>query len=135
MRTWMFEALVVAGALLAIAIGTGDHASEWIVALAVFASFLYSQITDRIREGDGGAPNLRWATRYFFAKEVLFCVYFAMQRSWAGCLGVVIFVVYPAWRKVWRALRPLAAPAYERVERRSSYGRRVPLTASEHRAD
>lgn len=130
----MFEAAVVGAGLLAIAIGTGDHASEWIVAAAVLVSFFYTQIADRIREGDGGAPNLRWATRYFFAKEILFCVYFAMQRSWAGCLGVAIFLVYPVWRKVWRGLRPLAVPAYERAERRT-HDRRVPLTASEHRAD
>ena len=106
-RTWQIEAFVVGATLSVVAIFSGHGASEWIGACAVLASFLHGQVTDRLAEQEASrpAPNVecyRHALRYFVAKELLWCVYFVVHRSWSALVGVGLFLAYPIWRKWWR---------------------------------
>ena len=50
----------------------------------------------------------RWSLRYYVAKELLWLAYFVAHRSWSALVGVVVFLAYPAWRRLWRSRRALA---------------------------
>jgi hypothetical protein len=116
LRTWQCELVVVAAALSAVTLVTGGHLADWIATLAVTLTFAHAQVADRLaeREAARARPAVEChavASRYFVAKELLWCGVFALHRSWPALVGVGLFLAYPAWRRWWRARHPLSAVA------------------------
>lgn len=112
-RTWHLEALVVALALAAVCLATGNHPREWVGAVGVLGSFLHAQVSDRLAEGEAHAetpstPCHPWAGRYFVLREVAWVAYFATGRCWSALVGCGVFLAYPVWRGWWRARHPRA---------------------------
>lgn len=113
-RTWMLEMTLVAFVLLVVVFLTGDGWLELVGAGAVLLSFGHAQVADRLAEREASRATVsvdchRWATRYLVGKETLWLLYFVAHRSWSALAGVGLFLVYPAWRRFWRARKPLAA--------------------------
>ncbi|HEY8191595.1 MAG TPA: hypothetical protein VIG74_04155 [Alphaproteobacteria bacterium] len=109
--TWQIEAAVVGVSLLAVIALSGGRWVEYIGAAAVFFTFMHAQVTDRMAEQQAVLPQptvqcWRWAQRYFFIKEVLWLVYFMLLHAWSALLGVGLFLLYPAWRKYYKASNP-----------------------------
>lgn len=123
MRTWMFELAAVAGLLVTVALLRGGWI-ELLGATAVTLSFAHAQVSDRLAEAEaerrayvrGIADSIavdchRWSTRYLVAKECCWLVYFLALGAWSALAGVGLFLVYPLWRRWWRARRPLGRAA------------------------
>lgn len=113
MKTWKIELAVVGFALAVVGERTNGGWTEAVGALAVLAAFGHAQVSERMREREAlkSKPDVRchaWSLRYFMAKELLWLAYFIAHRSWAALVGVGVFLLYPLWRKWWRARHPIA---------------------------
>lgn len=111
-RTWKLEASVAAIVLATVVLLGGNKLLEWIGALAVLLTFMHAQVTDRLAEREAARPKpevpcFRWAQRYFVCKETLWLLYFVFHHSWSAITGVILFMLYPAWRQYWRKRHPL----------------------------
>ncbi len=111
-RTWMFEWLVVFSILATVTILTGNKIVEWIGTFAVLFTFGHAAISNRLieRQTKMSTPDVecyKWSDRYFLVKEVLWFAYFLMYKSYAALIGVIIFMLYPFWRKFYRKWKPL----------------------------
>jgi len=115
MRTWHFEMIVVAGVLIAVVVWTGNQWLEWIGAAAVLCTFGHASVGFRMSEqvehyerqtGQTVVTCYEWSTRYFVMKEALWFAYFALLGAYSALVGVFIFLLYPAWRRVWRRRKP-----------------------------
>jgi len=118
-KTWKLEMLVVALVLVATYHFAGGGLAERIGALAVLAAFGHTQVTERLREREAlkTKPDVschRWALGYFIAKEALWLVYFVLHHSWSALVGVGVFLLYPIWRKWWRARHPIVPSFFGR---------------------
>jgi hypothetical protein len=116
MRTWQAEHIIVASLLFGTVALSGGGWTEWIGALAVQASFGHAGIAARMTEREAlrERPEVdcyRWIWRYFLAKEAHWLVYFVAHRSWAALVGVVVFLIYPAWRRWYRVSHPVDGTA------------------------
>lgn len=114
-RTWQVEATSVACVLFSTAILTGGTFVQWISALAVLFTFMHAQVSERMAEIQSlkVKPEVycyRWSTRYFYAKEVLWCAVFSLTGAWPALVGVGLFLLYPIWRRWWRRYNPLWIP-------------------------
>lgn len=114
MKTWRLEAAVVAVVLAVVVLATGNHPREWIGATGVLGSFLHAQVSDRLaeREASRATPAVdchRMARVYFIGREVAWLTYFATGRCWSALVGCALFLLYPAWRRWWRAHHPMEA--------------------------
>jgi len=108
MKTWHFELATVGIVLAAVTLFTGGHLSDWIATLAVLMTFAHGQVSDRLAEREAARATpivdcYPWVRRYYVGKELLWCSYFVLQRSWPALVGVALFLAYPVWRKWWRA--------------------------------
>ncbi len=108
MKTWHFELLAVAVVLTVVVLFTHGGTLEFVGAGAVLLSFAHAQVADRLAEQEAIREVVtvtchRWATRYLVGKETLWLVYFIAHRSWSALAGVVLFLVYPVWRRYWRS--------------------------------
>lgn len=114
LRTWQVEAAVVAAVLALVVVLTGNRAREWIGAAGVLGSFLHAQVSDRLAEREAArvVPTVachRRARLYFVLRELAWVTYFASGRCGAALVGCALFLVYPLWRRAWRARHPLPA--------------------------
>jgi hypothetical protein len=110
MKTWMIESFVVAAILIVVAISSGNAAIEWIGTAAVFFGFQHAQIADRLAERQGQMPTVPCVNRlwmYYGAKEILWLSYFILHQSYAALVGVIVFLLYPFWRRAWRYYHPM----------------------------
>lgn len=103
-KTWQMEAGVVAAVLATTVLISGNSLKEWIGAGAVLFTFMHAQVADRMAEDQArmetpSVPCHGKTTVYFTAKEILWFVYFVMSQTWAALAGVIIFLLYPLWRK------------------------------------
>lgn len=103
-KTWQYEAAVVAAVLGATVLISGNTFKEWVGAAAVFFTFMHAQVADRMAEDQArmenpSVPCHNKTTVYFISKETLWLVYFVMSQTWAALAGVIIFLIYPFWRK------------------------------------
>ncbi len=119
MKTWKIELTVVALVLGAVVALTRGGLIEAVGAFAVLLAFAHAQVAERMREKQAAKANPdvhchRWSTRYFVAKELLWLSYFVAHRSWAALVGVGVFLLYPLWRKWWRARHPIASNPVDR---------------------
>ncbi len=110
-QTWQFEAAVVFVILISTALISNKGLIEFIGVFAVYITFLYITVADRLAESQYNKkqqnekievecyPKLE---KYFYLKEVLWFIYFAFLGAWSAIVGVIVFLVYPIWRKSWR---------------------------------
>lgn len=115
MKTWMYESIVAAIVLITVAWLTGNSSAEWIGAAAVFCAFNHAQIADRLAEKQKFKvePDVPcyWKLGIFFVlKEAFWLTYFLMHQSYSALVGVVLFLLYPLWRGLWRHYNPIAQP-------------------------
>lgn len=101
---WHIEAAAVAAVLSVVVVATGNSWREWLGAGAVFLSFMHGQVSrdlavDQARRETPSVSCYRWAGRYFIGKEVLWFAYFLASQTWSALAGVVLFLVYPLWRR------------------------------------
>jgi hypothetical protein len=103
LRTWHKESLVVGIILAAVAVIKGQPI-EWLGALAVFLTFMHAQIAFRLSESESRQSLVQvecyWKAQYYFlAKEACWFLYFICLGAWSALIGVLIFLLYPLWRK------------------------------------
>lgn len=124
-RTYHIEEGLVLISLILVGIFAGKSPVEWIGVLAVFFTFKHTIISERLQEAEAeraARDGLHTVTvecypklgQNFLIKEVLWFGYFVLLGAWSALAGVVIFLLYPTWRKYYRKHRPLA----ERPERK-----------------
>lgn len=109
--TWQIEAAVVGMSLLAVIVLSGGRWEEYIGAVAVFFTFMHAQVGMYMADAQREMPQptvecWRWAQRYFFIKEVLWLVYFVLLHAWSALAGVGLFLIYPLWRRYYKAANP-----------------------------
>lgn len=112
MTTWKAEIAIVSAVLATVVLATRGGWTEWLGAGAVAFSFAHGQVADRLAEREAARehPDVHchaMARRYFIAKEALWFVYFAARGSYAALAGVVLFLLYPVWRRTYRTRRPM----------------------------
>lgn len=113
MKTWVYESIIVAIILICVTLVTSNGTlTEWIGAAAVFCAFNHAQISDRLAERQAikVVPDVKcyWKLIWFFiTKEILWFTYFMLQHSYAALVGVILFILYPIWRKIWRHYYPI----------------------------
>lgn len=115
-RTWHIETAVVYAVLATVVVATGGGTIEWVGAAAVALSFGHASISVRLAEREAAreVPTVhchRWMTRYFLAKEALWCAYFLALGAWSALVGVGLFIAYPIWRRYWRRVHPMSPGA------------------------
>lgn len=112
MKTWHAERAVVAAVLLGVAL-VGGHWQDFVGSAAVLLSFAHAQIADRLRERSETSSDpvhcSHLLDRYWVAKEALWALYFVSSQAWPALAGCVLFLAYPAWRRMWRRVHPRAA--------------------------
>lgn len=115
-RTYYIEYIFVTIILVAVALISKKGPVEWIGVLAVFFTFGHTQVSDRLQEAEAHRhKNLEKVTvecyyklnRYFYLKEICWFLYFVLIGAWSALAGVIIFLLYPRWRKLWRKYHPL----------------------------
>jgi hypothetical protein len=113
LKTWQVEMAFVAIVLASVAFAAGGSPVEWIGSAAVLAGFGHATISDRLAEAEAARARpmveCHWKARwYWVAKEVLWASYFVFHKSFAALVGCTVFLLYPAWRRWWRARRPIS---------------------------
>lgn len=103
LRTWHKEAAVV-GAVLTTVAWAKDQPIEWLGALAVFLTFMHAQVSFRLSESESrktlAQVDYHWKAQYYFlAKETCWFLYFIWLGAWSALIGVIVFLLYPLWRK------------------------------------
>ncbi len=125
-RTYHFEEGFVLLVLVAVGFFAGKSPVEWIGVLAVFFTFKHTIIAERLQEAEAERAKkegLESVTvecypklgQNFIIKECLWFVYFILLGAWSALAGVIIFLLYPLWRKYYRKNRPLS----ERADRKN----------------
>lgn len=123
-RTWHYEAAFVAALLLIIAAFTTPSIEAarsgiegltsfliiWLSAAAVLGSFLHAQVGTYMAEdmGETGEPLTECYYKlgqYWLYKEILWFLVFFLSGAYPAIVGNVIFLIYPAWRKVYKEER------------------------------
>lgn len=115
--TWQYEAAFVALVLGVVALATSEWPRSlalddirpflvnWLAAGAVLGSFLQAQVGFRLAETQeaSDAPSVdchAWSNRYWLGKELLWFLVFVLSGAYAAIAGNVVFIFYPAWRKI-----------------------------------
>lgn len=112
LKTYHFEMGFVALVLFLVVFFLKNTPLEYVGALAVLFSFGHASIAERFREREEAKANpgvscFQKSLHYFLAKEVCWSVYFLGTGCYSALVGVVVFLLYPVWRKVWRSYKPL----------------------------
>lgn len=117
--TWQYETALVALVLIAVALATSpsiqasiaDNAALtklliiWLSTGAVLGSFLHAKVGYRMSEAleASSAPDVscyEWSGKYWLFKEILWLAVFILSGAYPAIAGTVLFIVYPAWRKI-----------------------------------
>lgn len=94
----------------------GKEWQEWIAVFAVYGTFKHASVSNRLEEKEEQRKRLgqpvfvecyHMATKYFYAKETLWFAYFFLIGSYSALAGVIVFLIYGPWRKVWRKYNPV----------------------------
>lgn len=100
--------LVVAGVLFAVnALRDNPFSLDLLAAGAVLLTFGHAQIADRMmeKEKEKAQPDVECYQKllyYYVGKEVLWFLYFLLNQSYSALVGVVVFLIYPIWRRFYR---------------------------------
>jgi hypothetical protein len=90
-------------------------AGQLVGAVAVFASFGHMSVAARLEEAQDRSDVktvecYRKLTRYLVAKEALWLAAFTLLRAWTALAGIPLFLLYPAWRRVYLRVRQPTIP-------------------------
>ncbi len=113
MKTYHFESLIAALILvISTMLLTTGRVEDWLTMLGVFFLFQYVSIGNRLEERHASQENpevacVRWMSRYMYIKEAFFVASFIVIGLYPPLVGSAIFMIYPAWRKLWRKWYPL----------------------------
>jgi hypothetical protein len=116
--TWVWES----GFAFAWIGGVTLYTTEWatvglrgavvaiLTAMAVLVTFNYVTVATRLGERQASSPSpgvecLPKLHTYFVGKEILWVLVFTLQGSWGALAGVPLFLLYPAWRRVYLGWR------------------------------
>jgi hypothetical protein len=108
MKTWKIEMLCVSIILMIVNIVTYKlFTIELLAAIAVVLTFGHTQIADRMAEQEAlkEQPDVLCYKKllyYFAGKELFWCLYFIMNHSYSALVGVIVFLFYPVWRRIYR---------------------------------
>lgn len=119
-RTFYIEHAVVIVALVATALISGKSTIERVWVLAVFFTFCYTSITDRLEEREHhrqkNNPSIdpkeivecyHKLPRFYYAKEICRTIYFVYLGAWSALVWVWIFLLYWPRRKLYRKYHPI----------------------------
>lgn len=103
-----FVAIVLA--TVVVASGRASSPVEWLGSLAVELTFGHASVSFRLAEAEANRSEIvvechekaRW---YFLGKEAAWLAYFALLGAWSPIVGVVVFLLYPWWRRTWTRSR------------------------------
>lgn len=111
--TWHYEGFLAAIVLFAVAALTSPSPADnlrqfligWISAFAVMGSFLHAKVGYRMSEAMEAAemPEVscyKFSGRYWIGKEILWFFVFLLSGAYPAIVGNIIFILYPAWRKI-----------------------------------
>lgn len=113
-KTWQIEMFTVASILFAVFALTSKSYIELFGVFGVILSFGHTQISDRLQEEEEVRNKANEKTVechkkliwYFAGKEISWFCYFVFTKSYPALIGVVLFLLYPFWRKYWRVISP-----------------------------
>lgn len=123
MKTWHIECSFVAVVLFLVAWFSGFTISDQLVAGAVLLTFCHHTVADRLQEqeslrvkksGHASVSCYRWLYFYFVSKEIVWVCAFLALKSYPAIVGVIVFLHYPIWRKIWRKYHPLVPDEKEK---------------------
>lgn len=111
--TWHYEGFFVGSILLLVAYLTSPSFSVdakqffigWLSAFAVMGSFLHAKVGYRMSEAmeEAEMPDVYcydFAGRYWVGKEILWFFVFLLSGAYPAIVGNIVFILYPAWRKI-----------------------------------
>lgn len=123
-ETWVYEAVVVGILLVFVAAVTTDWGglsglswetakptlANWLAVGGVLGSFLQAQVGFRMAEAQSAQENPSvhchaWATKYWLVKELTWASVFLLTGAYSALVGNVVFIVYPAWRRIHVEMR------------------------------
>lgn len=116
-KTYVIELVVVFLILALVALASGKGIIEWIGVFAVFFTFAHMSVADRLREREEARANkgeevmvecFYKLDRYYLLKEVCWFAYFLLLGAWSALAGVIVFLLYGPWRRLWRKHHPLS---------------------------
>lgn len=99
------------------AILSGKGWVEWVGVFGVTFTFEYQVLSTYLREhGEARkkrGKNVKSDYIYkeilflFYAKEIVWIVYFLLLQAYSAIVGTIIFICYGIWRKLYRSEYPL----------------------------
>lgn len=107
MKTWKIEMAVVAAVLLLVNLLSHRlFTIEIVSTIAVLLTFGHAQISARLSEQQSLAEKptvdcYRKLYLYYVGKEVCWFLYFLVNQSYSALVGVIVFLLYPLWRKYY----------------------------------
>lgn len=121
-RTHHIENVLTFAALLVVALVTKGGWVEYLGVFAVYFTFNHASIAERLREVEAVRQSsqseaqfkvrcYKKLSKYFYAKEVTWLIYFIELHAWSALVGVGIFLLYQPWRNYWRKHNPITYPA------------------------
>jgi hypothetical protein len=122
LRTYVIEQIIVASALIITALVTKKALIEWIGVIAVFLTFCYIQIADRMEEREAARQKQVWYTkdalsvhcyyklpRFYYGKEICWTIYFVYLGARSALVWVALFLIYTPRRRLYRKHHPINA--------------------------
>ncbi len=120
-RTYVIEMIFVWWVLITTALISGKTLIEWLGVLAVFLTFCYIQIADRLEEREHlkqqaiGYKKDKHSVecyyklpRFYYTKEICWALYFIYLWAWSALIWVFLFILYIPWRKFYRKHVPIS---------------------------
>ena len=113
--TYHIEGGIVLIVLLMATALTDKSWIEYIGVAAVFFTFMHATIAEYMREAEAKRAQNNGEVLvachhklpyYFYAKELCWFTYFFLLGAHAALAGVIIFLLYQPWRKLWRKYHP-----------------------------
>lgn len=117
MRTYQAEMTLATIYLTVVLIVTADVAdpralvSQAMSTIAVVLTFGHMTVSSRLEEAQERLQTksvdcYALLTRYLVAKEVVWVLAFIALEAWVALAGVPLFILYPVWRRWYRAHYP-----------------------------
>jgi hypothetical protein len=114
-KTYHLEAGVLLLILLGVTVLNGGDWIEYLGVAAVFFAFMHATIAEYMREAEVErsmlGPELSATCHhklpyYFYAKEICWFLYFFLLGAHSALVGVIFFLLYQPWRRLWRKYNP-----------------------------
>ena len=114
--TYRWEYVVASSYLACVVVVTTNWqdarlaAGQVISAFAVMGTFGHMSVGSRLEEAQDRSDTktvdcYRKLTYYLVAKESLWLVAFLLLHAWTAIAGIPLFLLYPAWRRLYRRIR------------------------------